>query len=79
MALCPECESKLTLPEEAEVGDVVVCKTCEAVLEIISLRPLELELVRYLDDAEEEEEEDLEDFEDELDWELDEDEDNEIE
>lgn len=54
MALCPECEAKLTLPEELEIGDVVVCRTCEAVLEVINLRPLELELVRYLDDTEEE-------------------------
>lgn len=80
MALCPECEAKLTLPEELEVGDVVVCRTCEAVLEVITLRPLELELVRYLDDTEEDEEEELEDFEDvELDWELDEEDEDENE
>jgi lysine biosynthesis protein LysW len=49
MATCIACEAEVdTL--EAEVGDTLTCVECGAEMEVISLRPLELELVDDVDD-----------------------------
>ena len=53
MATCIACEAEVdTL--EVEVGDTLTCVECGAEMEVISLRPLELELVDdVVDDADE--------------------------
>jgi len=49
MAICIACDADVDIGE-AEVGDTLTCLECGAEMEVISLRPLELELV---DDADE--------------------------
>jgi alpha-aminoadipate carrier protein LysW len=60
MAACVECEAEFDI-EEPELGDLVSCPECGLDMEIITIKPLELEAV-----AEEEEEE--EEPEEEDDW-----------
>ncbi len=72
MARCPECGEKLTLPQDLERWDHIHCESCNAELEVLSLRPLELEAVLDVEengllDELEEELEDLDEVE-ELDW-----------
>jgi alpha-aminoadipate carrier protein LysW len=68
MATCIACEAEVdTL--EAEVGDTLTCVECGAEMEVISLRPLELELVDDADDdvdAAEPDDDDAADEEDDL-------------
>ncbi|MGC9467352.1 MAG: hypothetical protein ACP5HS_02055 [Anaerolineae bacterium] len=85
MARCPECGAKLQLPENLSRWDRIYCESCNAELEVLSLRPLELEAVYdfeedELEDLDEEldESEDIEDLED-LDWDEDDDEEDEDE
>jgi lysine biosynthesis protein LysW len=83
MARCPECSAKLTIPNDIARWDRFFCEACKAELEVLSLRPLELEAVYgfeesgVLDDLDEngDDAEDLEDLE-ELDWDEDDDEDD---
>jgi alpha-aminoadipate carrier protein LysW len=76
MARCPECGAKLQLPPNLERWDRVYCGSCNAELEVLSLRPLELEAV--YDFEEDEITDDLdEDLEDSDDFEWDEDEEEE--
>lgn len=74
MAKCPECGTRLTIEVEVQRGDQIICTTCESVLDVLNVRPLELEVVskrRSSDDLnglewddDEELEEDDEDIED---------------
>ncbi len=62
MASCPECESPLDVEDdEVEEGEVINCPDCGVELEIISINPVEVELVE--DEEEEEEAEDEEEEE----------------
>lgn len=56
MASCVECEAEFDI-DEAEVGEIVSCPECGLDMEVISLRPLELEAVTEEEEEEEEEEE----------------------
>ena len=83
MARCPECGEKLTLPEGLARWDRIYCESCNAELEVLSLKPLELEAVYdfedndLLDDLDEDDDsDDLEDLDD-LEWDEDDDEDEE--
>jgi lysine biosynthesis protein LysW len=49
MAICIACDADVDIGE-AEVGDTIPCLECGAEMEVISLRPLELELVDDTDD-----------------------------
>lgn len=40
---CPMCGAALEAPSNAKVGDLVYCDQCDAELEIVSLKPLELD------------------------------------
>lgn len=61
-ALCPDCGQKIVIGPKPKKGQWVSCPHCNADLEIVSIRPLELDWVRYDDD------DDLEDdFEEEFD------------
>lgn len=60
MATCIACEAELETGE-AEIGDTLTCVECGAEMEVISLRPLELELVDDVDDDVDEEDDDADD------------------
>jgi alpha-aminoadipate carrier protein LysW len=71
MATCPECDFEIDIDEyDADKGDTLECDNCGVRLEVVSLNPIELDVV--VDDDEDEEEDEDEDDEDE-----DEDEDDE--
>ena len=86
MARCPECSEKLTLPLDLARWDHINCQSCNAELEVLSLKPLELEAVfdfeeeGILDDLDEdlEDAEDLEDLDD-LNWDEDDEEEDDEE
>ncbi len=42
-ARCPMCSEDTTVPKQAKLGTPVVCEHCEAELEVVSLKPLELD------------------------------------
>ncbi len=63
MAKCPECGTRLTIGTEIKRGDHITCSTCQSVLDVLNVRPLELEVI-----AERKQPDDL----DELDWDDDE-------
>ncbi len=64
MATCIACEAEVDTIE-AEVGDTLTCVECGADMEVISLRPLELELVDDVEDGADEVESDDDDAADE--------------
>lgn len=42
---CLDCQEDLSLPEKAEIGEIVECKNCGAEMEILSLDPLKMEVL----------------------------------
>ena len=55
MAICPACEAEIEVDEfDVDKGDQLNCPECGEMLEVISLSPLELDLVSDEDDDEEE-------------------------
>ena len=56
MARCPECNTILPVPPDVALYDRLHCEECGALLEVVSLNPLELEYVFDYEDLEEEEE-----------------------
>ncbi|MBN2045839.1 MAG: hypothetical protein JW757_12515 [Anaerolineales bacterium] len=57
--MCPFCKEAVELKKTAKEGDLVVCKACGTELEIVSLKPVELDWP--LDDYDEDEDYDYED------------------
>lgn len=55
MARCPECNAVLPIPPDVALYDRLYCEECGALLEVVSLNPLELEYVFDYEDLEEEE------------------------
>jgi lysine biosynthesis protein LysW len=43
--LCPDCGSKITLGSRVELGLTFICPRCDAELEVVSTRPLEVDWV----------------------------------
>ena len=41
---CPECAAELTLAENTEVGEILVCPDCGVDLEVTSLEPATIQL-----------------------------------
>jgi alpha-aminoadipate carrier protein LysW len=41
---CPECAAEITLAENTEVGEILVCPDCGVDLEVTSLGPAEVQL-----------------------------------
>ncbi len=35
---CPECDSKITIPQDALVGEIIKCKECGSEYEVASIR-----------------------------------------
>jgi lysine biosynthesis protein LysW len=68
---CLDCDRKITLHPNQQVGDSVICSSCNSEFEIVNLDPPEIEW--SYDDYEEEEEEDWDDDEE---WEDDDDDDD---
>jgi alpha-aminoadipate carrier protein LysW len=75
MATCPECDFEIDIDEyDADKGDTLECDNCGVRLEVVSLNPLEFDVLS--EDAEDDDEfEEEEDEEDEGDDDDDEDED----
>ncbi len=42
-AACPECHSEVPFESAPQLGERTECRTCRAVLEVVNLRPLELD------------------------------------
>jgi alpha-aminoadipate carrier protein LysW len=59
MTRCPECESTIALNKGVKLGDYVECPECGTMLEVISLKPLELDYAVGDEDWEEEWEEEV--------------------
>ncbi|MCS7178825.1 MAG: hypothetical protein RML46_07740 [Anaerolineae bacterium] len=56
MARCPECNTILPIPPDVALYDRLYCEECGALLEVVSLNPLELEYVFDYEDLGEEDE-----------------------
>ena len=67
MARCPECNSRMSLPEGVGQWSHIFCESCGTKLEILNLNPLELETV--YDDDDEDILYELDDDDDDQDWE----------
>jgi alpha-aminoadipate/glutamate carrier protein LysW len=60
MAICPECEFEIDIDEfDVDKGDTLECDNCGERLEVVSLSPIQLDVIT--DDDEDEDEEDEED------------------
>ena len=56
MAKCPECGAVLDIDvDETEEGEILSCPDCAVDLEVVSLHPLELNVLAEEDDDDEEE------------------------
>ena len=44
MVECPECGAELQLPEDVELGEILVCADCGVELEVMGVDPVSLEL-----------------------------------
>lgn len=74
MATCPECEFEIDIDEyDADKGDTLECDNCGARLEVVSLNPIEFDVVsdedEDEDDDEDDDDEDGEEEEEDEDWE----------
>jgi alpha-aminoadipate/glutamate carrier protein LysW len=66
MATCPECEFEIDIDEyDADKGDTLECDNCGVRLEVVSLNPIELEVLSDDDDDDDDFEDDDEDGEEE--------------
>ena len=67
-AKCPMCGAGVNVPTNAKEGDLVFCDACDAELEIVNLKPLELDWplddYDFDEDYEEYEYEDDDDYDD---------------
>jgi len=54
MATCPECDAELDAGDELEEGQRLECPECEAMLEVVTTNPLELNVIAAKDEEEEE-------------------------
>jgi lysine biosynthesis protein LysW len=69
IARCPECASTVALGKSVKLGEFIECHECGTMLEVISLKPLELDYALGDEDWEELEEEEEWDEEWEEGWE----------
>jgi lysine biosynthesis protein LysW len=40
---CPECDTRIRFYKRPKLGALVTCPECDEVLEVVSIRPIELE------------------------------------
>ncbi len=58
MATCPECDFEIDIDEyDVDKGDTLECDNCGETLEVLSLNPIELEVVQDEDDEDEDDDE----------------------
>lgn len=50
MTECVECGAELSLPEDAEVGEIVDCTTCGSELEVVDVDPIIVETAPELEE-----------------------------
>ncbi len=50
MENCPECDAHLQVSNDLRIGEVIVCKSCQAQLEVINKNPLELILAPEIEE-----------------------------
>jgi alpha-aminoadipate carrier protein LysW len=68
MATCPECDFEIDIDEyDADKGDTLECDNCGVRLEVVSLNPIELDVVVDEDEDEDDEDEDEDEEEEEED------------
>lgn len=67
VAVCPDCQSSITLPPAPELWMRVTCPECGTQLEIVDDNPWELDYAEDYEGEEEIEEMDYEDYDDGLD------------
>jgi lysine biosynthesis protein LysW len=48
---CPECLAPIYLKREVELWDPVTCPECHTALEVVNLRPLQLDYMEGYDDG----------------------------
>ncbi len=48
---CPQCDNRIRFSEMPDVGDIVLCRTCDTRLEVVSLNPIVLDWPFDLADA----------------------------
>ncbi len=59
MATCPECDFEIDIDEyDADKGDTLECDNCGVRLEVVSLNPIELDVVADEDEEDDDEDED---------------------
>ncbi|MBN1538097.1 MAG: lysine biosynthesis protein LysW [Anaerolineales bacterium] len=42
--ICPECAAEITLEEQTEISEIIVCSDCGVDLEVTSLDPVTVQL-----------------------------------
>lgn len=50
IAACPECAAELQVPSDVLNGEVVPCEGCDADLEVVETRPLQLQLAPEIEE-----------------------------
>ncbi len=55
MATCPDCDAPLPQRKKFYIGQLIICPECGASLEIVNLKPLEVDYYMGDEDWEEEE------------------------
>lgn len=66
---CPMCGANVTVASNAKEGDLVYCDACDAELEVVSVKPLELDwplddYEEYDDDYDDDDDDDYDDYDD---------------
>jgi len=49
-AECVECGGEVSLPDDAEIGEIVDCDTCGTELEVVGVEPVAVELAPELEE-----------------------------
>ena len=60
-APCPDCDAAVVVGSQLNLGDRLLCPGCGVELEVLSLRPFEMEYADFEDSDDEFEYEDLDD------------------
>lgn len=42
-ATCPECDERVYIKADTELGEVIICEECDSDLELVGLDPFELD------------------------------------
>lgn len=65
---CPMCGASITVASNVKEGSMVICDSCDAELEVVSVRPLELDWplddMDYDDDYDDYDDDDYDDYDD---------------